>query len=389
MKKHHFLSLLVIFLIFTSSKSYAVPYPERIEWRAQPNEFVVSLYIGVLNRVQPDQNMINKLASRINSKPSSRLDLFWLFIRSNEYKATMYANQKKAYQVYYEYVNSGNSIMHRYYFAKQPSGADRSIKGSYNYGIAASIRDYYATYDKKSIEYGQLTTLVELGDLFDDYYDNSKGVNDPSESVTDRSGRTYKTVKIGNQIWMAENLAYEISGKQITDNTQWIRNNAYDGWCYYDNNNLSNGNTYGILYQWEAAKIACPIGWHLPTDTEWNTLVKYLIANGYNYDGTTSGEKIAKALAAKINWSFASKAGTPGNNPASNNSSGFCGLAAGMRGSNFNYPPGGRSKYVNWWSSTESETYSAWSRGLGYNTASVFRDDYGKKAGFCVRCVKD
>ena len=360
MKKHHFLSLLVLFLIFTSLKSYAVPYPERIEWRAQPKEFVVSLYIGVLNRVQPDQNMINNLASKINSKPSSRLDLFWLFISSNEYKATMYANQKKAYQVYYEYVNSGKSIKHRYYFAKQPSGADRSIKGNYNYGIAAAIRDYHATYDKKSIEFGQLTFLVELGDLFDDYNDNSKGVTDPS-------GKNYKTVKIGNQIWMAENLAYEIPGKQITDDAQWMNNIASDGWCYYDNDKLANGNTYGILYQWEAAKEACPTGWHLPSDTEWKQLEMSLgmsqsNADGEEWRGTDEGEKLK-------------------------NSSSFAALPYGRRNGygNFIY----KSILGFWWTSTNTYHRAITFR-YPTNDSPILRDNnWSSKSGNSVRCVKD
>ena len=169
MNKYNFRFLLVLCLIIISIKTYAVPYPGRIEWRAEPKGFVISLYKAVFDKAVQDQDILNNLTSRVNSKPSSRLDLFWLFINSDEYKATMYANHKKAYQVYYEYVNSGNSVKHRYYFGKQPSGADRSIKGNYNYGIAAAIRDYYATYDEKSIEFGQLTFLVELGDIFDDY----------------------------------------------------------------------------------------------------------------------------------------------------------------------------------------------------------------------------
>jgi len=378
MNKHNFLSLLIIFSIFISLKSYAVPYPERIEWRAEPNAFVISLYKAIFDQVSQDQNTINSLAARINSKPASRLKLFWLFINSEEYKNTMYGKQIREYQVYFEYVDSGNSVKNKYYFAKQPLGADIRVDGDYNYGIAASVRDYYATYDEKSIEYGQLTSLVEF-DLFDN--------EDDSNSMTDYSGRSYKTVKIGTQVWMAENLAYEISGKQIDTNDKvgWSKNIANDGWCYHDKNNRH----LGILYQWESAKIACPTGWHLPTYEEWNTLIKYLIVNGHNCDGTTSGDKTAKAMAAKINWKPSAIIGTPGNDQLSNNSSGFSALATGERGSwGYYIPPVGG--YCSWWSSTESNTSEeAWMRGLGHTTSSVYRDEYSKDKGFCVRCVKD
>ena len=70
-----------------------------------------------------------------------------------------------------------------------------------------------------------------------------------------RDGKTYQTVKIGNQVWMAENLAYKTAS----------------GCWYYDDDSKASAN-FGYLYDWETAKIAAPPGWHLPTEVEWDTL---------------------------------------------------------------------------------------------------------------------
>lgn len=75
-----------------------------------------------------------------------------------------------------------------------------------------------------------------------------------------RDNKTYKWVKIGDQVWMAENLAYTGQDIQhITDSTEWSNNDDYDGWCYYNNDPVL-GQKYGPLYQWEAAKTAVPPG---------------------------------------------------------------------------------------------------------------------------------
>ena len=88
-------------------------------------------------------------------------------------------------------------------------------------------------------------------------------VNDPNpefgEMTDARDGQTYQTVTLGDQTWLAQNLNYE------TDNNSW---------CYDDD--PENCGTYGRLYDWEAAMTACPDGWHMASDDEWSTLIKYL-----------------------------------------------------------------------------------------------------------------
>jgi len=87
-------------------------------------------------------------------------------------------------------------------------------------------------------------------------------------------------------------------------------------YCWYNNNEATYKNAYGAIYNWYAAGTGnlCPEGWNVPTDAEWTTLENYLIANGYNYDGTTSGNKLAKSLASVTGWDSSSNTGANGIN---------------------------------------------------------------------------
>jgi len=103
------------------------------------------------------------------------------------------------------------------------------------------------------------------------------------QGVVDYDGNHYRTVVIGNQIWMAENLrvTHYRDGTlipNITDNTEWgnLRDNdTDDAYCWY-NNDLANKNLYGALYTYAAAIKACPEGWHLPSAEDWNELIEYI-----------------------------------------------------------------------------------------------------------------
>ena len=124
-------------------------------------------------------------------------------------------------------------------------------------------------------------------------------------SVMDIDGNTYATVSIGSQVWMAENLATTkyndgTAIPLVTNGTTWaaITTPAY---CWYYNI-MPSGSTayYGALYNWYAVDVSttggrniCPVGWHVPSETEWTKMEDYLIANGYNYDGNTTFNQIA------------------------------------------------------------------------------------------------
>lgn len=221
--------------------------------------------------------------------------------------------------------------------------------------------------------------------------------NNNSNKVTDIDGNVYNTVTIGTQIWMVENLKttkYNDGNTipNVPDATAWSSLST-PGICTYDNTTNSNTiNTYGRLYNWYAVNTGklSPTGWHVPTDAEWTTLENYLIANGYNYDGSTTNNKEAKALASNTGWASSATAGAVGNSDyaAIRNVTGFTALPGGVRDANQKIF-GSIGNYGIWWSSSESNTLSAWDRGVDYSLSSVGRVNVLKGYGFSVRCLKD
>jgi uncharacterized protein (TIGR02145 family) len=173
----------------------------------------------------------------------------------------------------------------------------------------------------------------------------------PTSTFTDtRDGKVYKTVQIGKQIWMAENLAYK----------------AGSGcWAYGDI--VENVAKYGYLYDFETAKTACPAGWHLPTDEEWNTLMSYL------------GENVAvNKIKSTSGWN---------ENGNGNNTSGFSAIPGGHLFNSTTFGDIGTNSY--WWTSTELEATLAWTRSIDYNNNNITRDISSKTDGLSVRCIKD
>jgi uncharacterized protein (TIGR02145 family) len=184
-----------------------------------------------------------------------------------------------------------------------------------------------------------------------------------------------KSVKIGNQIWMAENLNvdYYRNGDPIPtglSNAQW--ESTTQGACAIYNDDDSSEMIYGKLYNWYAVNDArglCPTGWHVPRDAEWTTLENYL-----------GGEEVAGGkMKSSTGWNAP--------NIGATNSSGFTGLPGGYRVFIGPYDYFGASG--GWWSSTENGSDYAWLRLLYYDSFSVGRSNYNKRVGFNVRCVRD
>jgi len=168
-----------------------------------------------------------------------------------------------------------------------------------------------------------------------------------------RDGKNYKTVKIGSQIWMVENLNYETEGSV----------------CY--ENSDSNCDTYGRLYNWETAMKACPYGWHLPSHSEWQALVNF--AGGMD----AAGGK----LKAKSGWD--ERGGSSGKGT---DCFGFSALPGGCGYDGFFDFAG---DWGGWWSTREDDSYIAYIRSMYYNDYSAYWDYRDKRGLFSVRCVQD
>jgi uncharacterized protein (TIGR02145 family) len=200
-------------------------------------------------------------------------------------------------------------------------------------------------------------------------------------TITDVEGKIYKTVPIGHQVWMAENLKTSKlnDGTEIPliiNNAEWM-NLLTPAYCWFDNNDTLYANIYGAYYNWFAVSTGklCPAGWHVPSDSEWQILVNFLGGS------SIAGSKIKET--GTNNWATSNKDAT--------NTSGFTALPAGMRGSQ-DGTFSGQGIYGGWWSNTELNTSplgAAWSRWIHADTSVVTRSEIFKIDGFSVRCVED
>lgn len=218
-------------------------------------------------------------------------------------------------------------------------------------------------------------------------------------TVTDIDGNEYKTIKIGDQEWMAENLrvVHYNTGNTVQDeiplvidNTQWEDFGSLGvGICSYYDKEPANAMQYGFLYNGYAVKSGklAPVGWHVATKADWTKLQNYLIAHAYNYDLTNSGNKIAKSLASTMGWILHPEKGNVGNDQPSNNKTGFNGLPSGFRVTTGEFSDLGASAY--WWTSTSIGAHSMEIFYLINDSPELKMNDVSLAAGMPVRCVKD
>lgn len=210
------------------------------------------------------------------------------------------------------------------------------------------------------------------------FYGNTLSFNTlNSVTVNDAEGYEYKTITIGSQTWMAENLntTFYKDGSSIplvTDDSKWAGLTS-PACCWYKNEEESFRPEYGTLYNWYAVNTGklCPEGWHIPGDAEWTILANYLGGEGL------AGGKMKEP--GVTYW-------VDPNNGATN-SSGFTALPGGFRYFDGKFFDLGFSGY--WWSSSQYNEQGAWFRFLYYENSNLYRFSNNIKNGFSVRCLKD
>jgi uncharacterized protein (TIGR02145 family) len=217
-------------------------------------------------------------------------------------------------------------------------------------------------------------------------------------TAIDGSGNVYQTVILGTQCWLKQNLKTTKYNDNspiplVTDDTQW-RGLSTPGYCWLYNDSVTYGNLYGGLYNLYAVrpstngnKNVCPLGWHVPSDNEWDTLEMFLglpfsEVNITTYRGTNEGSKLAGNDTLWTNGALDS------NNRFG--ASGFCALPGNQRdcytGAYTNSSIFGEYGY--WWSTT-IYVGDSYTRSLSYNNAGIYRHLSTPQSGYSVRCLKD
>ena len=215
--------------------------------------------------------------------------------------------------------------------------------------------------------------------------------DNPTQSIVSNIAKTkinIANVQIGNQTWMKRdlNVSKYRNGDlipEVKDSTAWSKLTT-GAWCHY-NNDPANDAIYGKLYNWYAVndpRGLVPNGWHIPSDAEWNLLIKNIDPAADTtcsncVQSTTAGGAMKET--GIIHWS------NP--NTGATNRSGFTGLPGGYRYYDGTFHSG--RNFGNWWSSTENDATSAWLRTLPYAFGNVARNYSNKHVGLSVRCLND
>jgi uncharacterized protein (TIGR02145 family) len=227
-------------------------------------------------------------------------------------------------------------------------------------------------------------SIVALYFVLSAFNNNKEGTNQnkiygtSDETVTDYDGNVYHTVKIGTQIWMLENLKVThyrngIAIPNVSVNEKWSTAST-GAYCLVNNDSAEYKQIFGVLYNFYAVNNKnklCPVGWHIPTESECMTLINYLggkeIAGGKIKDNSSNLWKSKDTYAT--------------------NESGFSGFPAGGRGRLGSADDVGY--YATWWSSTSYDSLYAWHWGLYPDKESIRSNPGHKASGFSVRCIKD
>jgi uncharacterized protein (TIGR02145 family) len=249
--------------------------------------------------------------------------------------------------------------------------ATTDVPGTFVYspglGTKLNIGANYLRADFEPADPGKYKTAVKVVKLI--------VLPDQYGTMTDQCGNVYKTITIGTQTWMAENLSTsKYRNLDPIDSVlfgSWIRETG--AFCTYNVVVPANNLIYGKLYNWMAvndSRNLAPEGWHVATDAEWTTLINYL--GGFSI----AGGKLKET--GVTHWI------SP--NVDATNESGFTARPGGARfGDTFMR----LGEFANWWSATSYLQNKAWYYYMANSAGSIMRDNQNMYCGFSVRCVKD
>ncbi|HOE04634.1 MAG TPA: FISUMP domain-containing protein [Bacteroidales bacterium] len=225
--------------------------------------------------------------------------------------------------------------------------------------------------------YYRAYAINSMGVAYGDAIEVTTPDYDNCNLLTDFDGNIYKTVTIGTQCWMRENLKTTTlnDGTPLlneTDSILWSEL-VIPAYCWYDNDEAVNGSVYGALYNWYAVNTGklCPTGWRVPSDEDWLTLTDYL--GGVDTIGRVMKES------GIAHWVTL--------NPNNSNATGFTAIPSGDRFNNTtNFSDLGYIAF--WWSSNSIDATYAWNRDLAYHVDEIWTGPSVKAAGLAVRCVQ-
>lgn len=216
--------------------------------------------------------------------------------------------------------------------------------------------------------------------------------------VVDVDGNYYNTVFIGTQCWMRENLRTTHFADSTPITLAYSATNDYP--CYYKNNSLSEElSLYGYQYNWSAVMNGatstdaapsgvqgiCPDGWHVPSRSEWNTLVGY-VSSQRRYKCPNNENSYSKSLASKTGWNYTYNSCTPGQSSSENNATQFNAIPTGaFSGTGFNNV----GSQANFWTATDNNYGSGIFRYIRYDQGGMDENSESYSTGYAVRCVKD
>lgn len=277
-----------------------------------------------------------------------------------EYKSWFINGQSKEEGTYVDGLKNGC------YYSWTEKG--KCISGSYS-------NSKYAPYYRNGNQDSQSRECLCKAATFQEK-DSKTLDNKPGQTVSDVDGNIYKTVKIGSQTWMAENLKVDHYQNgdliaKIESPEEWYSLSS-GAFCIY-NNDLENKKVYGSLYNWyvvQDTRNVCPIGWHVPSEDDWRTLIKFL-------GGEMKAIKLMKEI-GNTHWKY-SDSGV-------NNSSGFTGLPGGCRTKSGKYHEITLLGYF--WSTTPKDINNSFRFCLGSSYSFPFLQNDNRN-GFSVRCLKD